>query len=84
MFAGVIGMSVPVQEPSMTCMLWDDFRKMHLCQYIVQYHAPSKKLTISCKLSCLREVMVVIDLFLPGCTGSEDCDVYLLSKGDKK
>ena len=37
-----------------------------------------KKWTISCKHERLGEVLVVIDPFLPGCIGSDDCNVYLL------
>ena len=42
---------------------------------------PNNKLKwmISCKHECLGEVMVVIDLFLTGCTGSDDCNVHLLA-----
>ena len=35
---------------------------------------------ISCKHGCLGEVMVAIDpFFLPGCIGSDNCNVYLLA-----
>ena len=35
-----------------------------------------KKLMLSRKHECLGEVMVVIDLFLLGCIGSDDFNVY--------
>ena len=34
---------------------------------------------ISCEHEHLGEVMVVIDPFLPGCIGSDDCNVYILA-----
>ena len=34
---------------------------------------------ISYKHECLGEVRVVIGRFLPGCIGSDDCNVYLLA-----
>ena len=34
---------------------------------------------ISYKHECLGEAMVVIDLILPGCIGSNGCNVYLLT-----
>ena len=60
-------MSVPVQEPCGT---------LRIC---VGRSTISTKLMISCKHEHLGEVMVVIDPFLLGCVGSNDCNVYLLA-----
>ena len=44
--------------------------------FYVQYHLVKKKLMLSRKHECLGEVTVVIDLFLLGCIGSDDFNVY--------